>query len=564
MEFIFDDVEIDLGSYRETLMPMIEKDIQSDIIPRLWQKDPSLFREKKGIKIGWLDLPVDMKGDVDEIDAFREEILKKGIKNILLIGMGGSSLAPKLFMEVFSNSPPYPPLKVLDTSHPDTIREELIRLNLKDTLVIVSSKSGTTIETVSLFYYLYHKIKEQKKNVGQNFIAITDPGTPLEEIARQRGFLKIFNSPEDVGGRYSVFTYFGLVPAALIGIDIKRLLQKGEELRSKCLAKGDFHNNSCLILGSTIAHLSEIGIDKLTFIAPESIRPFLIWLEQLIAESTGKQGKGILPLLDKMPKSLAYYGKDRLFVVIDYKKGKGEGQFQPLIKGLKEKGFPLIQIQLNNHWDLGREFFRWEMITAISGIILGVNPFDQPNVDIAKKNARKIMEDIKRDMQWEEDSLILRDKEMMIYGDSRYGNRTLKGIIQDILKEKKNGDYISIMAFLAEGAETEKQMERIAETLELKCNLPVTFNFGPRYLHSTGQFHKGGPDKGIFVMFLHVSEEEIPVPEMGYSFRNLVISQCLGDYKALVERGKKALLIWIKNGLSNFLDRLERELGIKR
>lgn len=521
---------LDLGPYKERIEERLSLWERDRFASRLWRKDPTIWFKEPTPEItnrlGWLDLPERMLEEADRILDFAEEVKREGIKDVVLLGMGGSSLAPRVFMETFGNASGFPGLTVLDTTHPKTIKDVTSRLSLEETLFIVSSKSGTTVETLSLFKYLWHRC-EGLKEKGRHFVTITDPGTPLERLGRERGFRAVFTTPPDVGGRYAALSTFGLLPAALIGVDIHRLLDEALTLRECCVSCVPYEKNPCLLLGAAVGELALAGRDKLTFFSSPSIKAFPLWLEQLIAESTGKDGKGIIPVVDEPPGSRDCYGEDRCFVHIHL---NGEDTLQ-------EIDLPALKIRLKDPMEMGREILLWEVAVASAGSILSIHPFNQPDVELAKELARKALGGSKK----EGIGLSL--------GDS-------KKALSDLLSTVATGDYIGLQAYLPEEKETHTLLQEIRIHLRDRFKVATTLGYGPRFLHSTGQLHKGGPNTGVFIQLVDDPEEVLSIPEEKHTFNQLIRAQAWGDYKALKERGRRVLSIDVKDqeGLRDLLE----------
>ncbi len=513
----------ELGPYQEAVEKRLSLWEEEGFSKRLWAKDPTLWFGKEvpeiSNRLGWLDLPERMYEEADRIKAFAEEIRKEGIRDAVLLGMGGSSLAPLVFQEVFGSRDGYPRLTVLDTTHPETILGVTSRLSPQGTLFIVSSKSGTTVETISLFLHFWHRLEGR----GRHFVAITDPGTPLEALGRERGFREVFTAPPDVGGRYSALSVFGLLPAALIGMDIHRLLEEAVTIKECCVSCVPCEKNPCLLLGAILGELALKGRDKLTFFTSPSLKAFPLWIEQLVAESTGKDGKGIIPVVDEPPGRRDVYGGDRLFANIYL-----EGEAPP-----ERVDIPAFETGLKDRVEIGREILLWEVAVASAGAILGIHPFNQPDVERSKELAKKMMD--------EGGIAPLRLDE---------GEEPLR----DLLSTVKEGDYISIQAYLPEEGSYDI-LQEIRGYLRDRFRVATTLGYGPRFLHSTGQLHKGGPDKGIFIQLMDDPESTLPIPERGYTFNQLIRAQALGDYRALKERGRRVISIDIQ-GLERLDDLL--------
>jgi len=514
---------------------------------RLWSKDPTLwFSETKPEitdRLGWLSLPEMMHGRLEELVSFAEQVKDEGMSHVVLLGMGGSSLAPDVFQKTFGNVEDYPQLFVLDSTHPSAVLAEEEKLDLQRTLFLVSSKSGTTLETLSLYRYFWNRVSQAVEKPGRHFVAITDSGSALQKLAIDRGFRRVFEANPDVGGRYSALTYFGMVPAALIGMDIHNLLDRAWVAAENCAFFISEENASGLILGAALGEIAKKR-DKLTFFASLSISSFPDWLEQLIAESTGKDGKGILPVAGEPSVSSEDYGQDRLFVFLTLK-GEDDKEMEERMNALKQAGHPVIRIELKDKFDLGREIFTWEMAVASAGSVLGIHPFNQPDVQLAKDFTRKAMEKGGKETEGSTvDTWSIDDSE------------GLDQALKEWLSQSQPRDYIALQAYLAPTPKMTEALQDIRLELLYRTHLATTLGYGPRFLHSTGQLHKGGQNRGLFLQLIDEPGIELPVPESGYDFKNLIKAQAEGDYRALKERGRRVLRVNLKTDVGRGIRRL--------
>jgi len=476
-----------------------------------------------------------------------EQIKGEGKTHVVLLGMGGSSLAPEILQKTFGNARGYPELIVLDSTHPDAVAAVEARLGLKQTLFIVSSKSGTTLETLSFFRYFWNRVGTQTEAAGDHFAAITDPETPLQKIAEERKFRQIFQSASDVGGRFSAFTDFGLVPGALIGLDIRRLLDRGwmaAEDNAFCVSEDEA---SGLILGAALGELAQ-NRDKLTFLTSTSLRKFPDWIEQLIAESTGKDGRGILPVVDEPHVSPDYYGQDRFFVCFAVE-GDDRENLEEQLSGLDRAHQPIVRIHLREKIDLGREIFRWEIAVASAGSVLGIHPFNQPDVQLAKDFAREVMEK-EEEVGKESES----PEEAWSVEESGILEKTLK----DWIDQAGPLDYIALHAYLPPSSEMTTALQELRLELLHRTKCATTLGYGPRFLHSTGQLHKGGPNRGLFLQIINEPSMDLSIPETEYSFGTLIKAQALGDYRALRQRGRRIIRVNLRKDTLGALDQLVR------
>lgn len=522
------------GSYEKTIQSWFEKVERQDVVRRIWSRDVSLWtkdpagQKEAASRLGWLTAPAEMKEKTSEWEAFAAEVRQAGFTKILLLGMGGSSLAPEVFQKVFGNKKGYPELLVLDSTDPARVKDIEAQLDLERTLFIVSSKSGGTLEPVSFFKYFFGKIKTVKKDpaeepatAGRQFIAITDPGSPLEALAEKNGFRKVFLAPADIGGRFSALTVFGLVPAALIGVDVGEVLNRASQMAEKASVDFDIEENPAVPLGIGMAVLAEEGKDKLTIVTADGLGSFADWAEQLVAESSGKEESGIVPVTHEPLDRPGVYGRDRFFTMLS-----SESQEDPACskkrQALRDAGHPVLELTLKDPYDLGGEFFRWEFATALACALLKVNAFDQPDVQSAKDSAKEIL----RKRESGEDASLPRPE-------------TDLGVFWEDLEENV---YIGILAFLPDRSEIRKELESLRAGLrELTGGCAVTLGFGPRYLHSTGQLHKGGPNSGVFILITARHAEDVAIPGESYGFRTLERAQAIGDLEALRSKGRRVL-----------------------
>ncbi|HEV8575139.1 MAG TPA: glucose-6-phosphate isomerase [Dehalococcoidia bacterium] len=521
-----------------------------DLLQRLLAKDASLWsdapeqQESIRNRLGWLTLHDTMAVRRAELDEFAREVRARRYERAVLLGMGGSSLAPEVFQATFGNAPGCPALTVLDTSDPSSILDVERSLDLARTLFIVSSKSGTTLESQALFRYFAAKCRPLMAANLDNFIAITDPGTPLEELAARERFWRCFLNPPDVGGRYSAISYFGLVPAAIIGVDIKLLLDSARSLDPR----------AGVGLGFSLAELAQTGRDKVTFL-PGGLNRFGAWAEQLLAESTGKQGKGLIPVDGEPLASPSVYGDDRVFVRLQL--GDRPDGLDEAVHALVAAGHPVVTIELQYAYGLGAEFLRWEIATAIAGALMRINPFDQPNVQEAKDMTAAVLTSASLDPD--------------------VGGETLTPangpLVMVPLRGAPRGGYFAIQAYIQRNPQHDELLARLRSAVRFATRLATTGGYGPRYLHSTGQLHKGGPDKGIFLQLINDDPEELPIPESPYGFRDLKRAQAVGDLRALQSKGRRVMRLNLgpdpTAGLATLLDSIQQSaapaaVGISR
>ncbi len=552
-----DRQQLSVGAFQ----PKIDERIRSwgsvDFSRRLWRKDPTLWAPKPlpelADRLGWLTLPETMHECVADLQAFAKEVKDEGIRHVVLLGMGGSSLAPEVYQRTFGSAPGYPTLLVLDSTHPGAVEAVDAQIDPSRTLFLVSSKSGSTLEPLSFFRYFWQRVSQKTRTPGRHFVAITDPGTSLERLAAERSFRRVFQAPPDVGGRYSALTVFGLVPAALIGIDVHRLLDRAwtmAEASAFCVPVSD---NPALILGAALGELTRAGRDKVTFLASPSLAVFPAWLEQLIAESTGKDDKGIVPVADEPVAAPGVYGPDRFFVHLRLDSDDNSAVDRQVAQ-LEAAGHPVVRIRLAEKADLGQEFFRWEMAIAAAGQVLGIHPFNQPDVQLAKDLARDAMAGGAAKMSEDAASI-----PTVTLGSSTRQDGVTRAL-DAWLADAHPGDYVALHAYLAPTAETTAALEAIRLALRHRRRLATTVGYGPRFLHSTGQLHKGGPNTGLFLQLVDEPAQRVPVPETDYSFEALIRAQALGDLLALKRRGRRVLRVNLGKDATHEINRLVETL----
>ncbi len=547
-----------LGKYQTAVQECIYKLNEGHFNTRLWQKNPGLWKSdpKEGEQIrnalGWLHVAEKMEENLRDLNRFADEVRENGLRHAVVLGMGGSSLTPLVFERSFPVGKGGMPLTVLDSTDPATILKVEHNIPLKDTLFIVASKSGTTAEPLAYAEYFYSLVEKLKGNrAGENFCAITDPGTPLVKTAEERHFRKIFLNFADIGGRYSALSYFGLLPAVLMGLDVAGLLERALCMEHASTSSVHSSSNPGLMLGAALGELARSKHDKLTFLLPESIASFGLWLEQLIAESTGKEGRGLLPVVDEPEGELSVYGDDRVFVYIRLEKDHPKA-LENFVTSLKEAGRPVITIQMDDLLDLGQEFFRWELATATAGAVLGINPFDQPNVQESKDNTNRMLSVVRSLGKMPDATIPLSAGLLKFYlqGTTKPAMDSFK----TFLAQAKSGDYLALMAYLPETPSTHKLLQDIRRQLLEKLHIATTLGYGPRFLHSTGQFHKGGPDTGLFLQLTADDPEDMPIPGAPYTFGTFKQAQAQGDLQALHTHKRRVLRVHlgadIKAGLT--------------
>ncbi len=540
-----------IGENSKSVDETIKKLNDENVIERIWKKDYTVWSSDPteiSNRLGWLD-SVDVTGkSIKEINEFVDEVKGAGFTNALLMGMGGSSLAPEVFRLTFGVKEGYLDLAVLDSTHPEVIMEYAKKFNPATTLYIVSTKSGGTVETFSFmkFFYNYALHILGKDEVGKHFVAITDPGSGLQKVAEELNFRKIFLNDPNIGGRFSALSLFGIVPAALVGVDIEKLLSLAKEETLNCKNSGkEVSENIAAVIGSIIGTLGKKGIDKLTYIISPKISYIGAWIEQLIAESTGKAGKGILPVDLESIESPEFYSNDRLFV---YLKHKGDNTFDSKVEKLKSANFPLLELELEHELELGKQFFLWEFATAVTGWVMQIQPYDQPNVEQAKVVARQMMKEYQDTGKLPESKPAIEEKGIKVFGD--VDSKSLDKIISSFLNDCRGGkNYVAIQAYLTPNKETTEALQKLRTLIQKRYKVATTLGFGPRFLHSTGQLHKGDAGNGYFIQFTSNIEEDLPIPEnpgeekTSITFGILIKAQALGDRQALIDNTRKVITI---------------------
>ncbi|OFW41617.1 MAG: hypothetical protein A3J28_01660 [Acidobacteria bacterium RIFCSPLOWO2_12_FULL_60_22] len=531
---------------------------------RFWTKDPTLWKPEKEIgraiqdRLGWLTVVEPMQRDCQALLAFAAEARQDGFTHALLLGMGGSSLCAEVCRQTFPVVPGFLKLHVLDSTDPAAVRAAEQKLPLEKTLFLVSTKSGTTTETLCFFRYFYERVRERKgERAGDNFLAITDPGGPLVALAFEKKFRRTFLNPSDIGGRFSVLSYFGLVPAALMGVDIRRLLERAARFLPHAASGMGSEENPAVELGAILGELCLQDRNKLTFFLSPPLAAFGCWVEQLVAESTGKEGKGLLPIDGEPPAKPDAYGQDRLFVHLKLESSPDTDIVRKL-KALEQAGHPVLRIVLKDRLDLGTEFFRWEIATAVAGSILKVNPFDEPNVKESKNNTERLLRQFESQGKLDEAAPLARESGISLYGDAktkaiwkRLAARAKRPPrIQDLLgahcRQAKQGNYLALLAYLTPSPACGKWLQKLRAQLHAALGVATTAGYGPRYLHSTGQFHKGGPPAGVFVEITAQQKGDLAVPGCPYTFGLLKHAQALGDLEALQAKKRPILRLHLE------------------
>ena len=547
---------------------------------RVWQKDPAFWKpnpsEQKEItdRLGWLTVTDTMRAALPRLGDLRESLRGEGVRDVVLLGMGGSSLAPEVLRETFGVGAGLPNLHVLDSTDPATISAVERAIDLAHTVFIVASKSGGTLETLSQYKYFSAKVSALAQGdaarIGSHFIAITDPGTKLDSLAQERKFRAIFRNPSDIGGRYSALSFFGLVPAAIIGIDVEKLLDRADAMRAACGADTPPERNPGVWLGTILGAGARAGRDKVTIVVSPPISTFGYWLEQLLAESTGKEGKGILPVEGEALGEPSVYGDDRLFAYLRTDTGF-DPQQDAAIERLEAAGQPVVRLRLRDIWDMSAEFFRWEFATAVAGALIGINAFDQPNVQESKDNTDAILARYQQTHQLNQLPETLRTQSghvsLVAQGAEDEKLRqasSLQAAFEQYAREAQPGDYFALLAYIQRTPETDAALQRIRLRLRDLRRVATTLGYGPRFQHSTGQLHKGGANTGVFLQFVANTRDDLSIPDAPYTFGTLKAAQALGDLQSLHAHGRRAIRIDLHDDIAAGLAEVEQALGAAR
>ena len=552
--------------------PVVQKtvtDLQAqNFVRRLWAKDATLWHHdaehQKIIQnaLGWLMISEQQVQHIPRLKAFADDIKQAGFRHILLLGMGGSSLCPEVLRMTFGIVPGYPELHVLDSTVPSQVKSFEARVDLERTLCIVASKSGSTTEPLVFQKYFFERMRQVKDDrAGENFIAITDPGSLLEQVAQELKFRDIFPGVPEIGGRYSALSNFGMVPAAAMGVNVEHLLYRAERMRHSCDACVPAQDNPGVELGAVLGTLAKAGHDKVTFITSPALSDVGAWLEQLIAESTGKEGKGIIPVDDEPLGVPNVYGADRLFAYIRYAAGVDPEQ-DAKVDALEESGHPVVRIDVTDLINLGQEFFLWEIATATAGSLLGINAFDQPNVQESKDYTKAYLEEFKKNGRLPEESPMATDGDIRIFADAANrqalnGASSLPQVLSAHLARVQAGDYVAINAYVERTPAVHDTFQHIRTIVRDAKQIATTLGYGPRFLHSTGQLHKGGPNSGVFIQVTADDVDDVAIPGEPYTFGVLKAAQASGDMQSLAKRNRRVIRIHLGPDVESGLKRIQ-------
>jgi glucose-6-phosphate isomerase len=536
---------------------------------RLWRGDPSLWTGDDEDKwVGWLPIVEDQLAHLKHLNDAAADAAKAGFTHALLLGMGGSSLCPEVLKITYGKQAGHPELHVLDSTDPAQIKSIEGQVDLAKTLCIVASKSGSTLEPNIFKQYFFDRMQQTvgKDKAGEHFIAITDPGSKMQQVAERDHFRKIFFGVASIGGRYSALSNFGMVPAAIMGLDLNKFLQRTNEMVQACKPDVPADQNPGAVLGAILGTLGNLGRNKVTIITSAGIHDLGAWLEQLIAESTGKIGKGLVPVDREALGVPEVYGNDRVFVHLRLADEPDTTQTQKL-DTLRNAGHPVVEIELADTYDLGQEFFRWEIATAGAGSILKINPFNQPDVEASKIVTRQLTEAYEKSGKFPEETPLFDDGTIKLFTDERNaanlnklaGNdRSLVGFLRAHLSQLSPGDYVALLAYIEMNGPHEEKLQSIRHAVRDRKHVATCLGFGPRFLHSTGQAYKGGPNTGVFLQITCDDANDLPVPGQKYTFGIVKAAQARGDFQVLADRKRRALRVHLPKDVGVGLESLDR------
>jgi glucose-6-phosphate isomerase len=521
---------------------------------RLWRRDPSLWTgDDEGNWLGWLDITEEEIANPIQLRGLAKEVWSAGFKDVLLLGMGGSSLCPEVLSKTFGKIAGYPDLHVLDSTDPAQVKAMAGKIDIGRALFIVSSKSGSTLEP-NIFKQYFFELTRQAvgaDKAGSHFIAITDPGSKMQQVAEEGRFRHVYFGRPSIGGRYSALSNFGMIPAAVMGIDTKKFLDRTEEMVQACGPAASIDENTGAVLGIILGTAARSGRDKVTIVTSPDISDLGAWLEQLLAESTGKVGKGIIPVDREELAAPEVYGSDRVFAYIHTEHGT-DVKVDAKITALEKAGHPVVRISMADTYDLGAEFFRWEIATAVAGSIIGINAFNQPDVEASKIATKRLTSEYEKTGSLPAEKPVLEDRGIALFTDDKNaaelagaagGDKSLSGYLKAHLGRIGAGDYFALLGFIQMNAEHENALQAMRHRVRDRKKVATCLGFGPRFLHSTGQAYKGGPNSGVFLQVTCDDAVELPVPEQKYTFGVVKAAQARGDFQVLTERGRRALRV---------------------
>jgi len=535
---------------------------------RLWKRDATLWTGSDEDKwLGWLDIVDEQIAQQDQLQKIAKEVQQREFQHVLLLGMGGSSLCPEVLRMTFGRIAHFPTLHVLDSTDPGQVKAFEHQIDIPKTLFIVSSKSGSTLEPNIFKQYFFERTKQAvgAAKVGSHFMAITDPGSKMQQVAEGDHFLHVFFGRPSIGGRYSALSNFGMVPAAVMGLDTKKFLSRAAEMVRACGAGVAVEENSAAVLGIILGAAANAGRDKATIITSPGISDLGAWLEQLLAESTGKVGKGIIPVDREHLTSPEVYGSDRVFIYVRLESGADADQ-DAKVAAIEKAGHPVVRISMADTYDLGAEFFRWEIATAVAGAIIGINAFNQPDVEASKIVTRDLTSAYEKTGSLPAEKPVIEDAGIKLFTDDKNAadlakaagsDKSVAGYLKAHLARIKAGDYFAVLGYIQMNAENEQSLQTLRHLVRDKKRVATCLGFGPRFLHSTGQAYKGGPNSGVFLQITCDDSVELPVPGQKYTFGVVKAAQARGDFQVLADRGRRALRVHLGSNLKAGLASLQ-------
>lgn len=544
-------------------------------VRRLWQKDASLWTNEDESKwLGWLSITDEQIADAARLKAFAAEVKASGFSDILLLGMGGSSLCPEVLSLTYPQTPGFPCLHILDSTDPAQIRSVEKKINLAKTLFIVSSKSGSTLEPNIYKQYFFERVSQTvgADKAGSHFVAVTDPGSKMQQVAETDHFRHIFKGVPSIGGRYSALSNFGMVPAAAMGLDIDKFLARTKQMVDACAPSTPVEQNPGVLLGIILGSAAILGRDKVTLITSPGIGDLGAWLEQLLAESTGKIGKGIIPVDREAVGAPDVYGNDRVFAYL-HLEGDADAAQEAKVAALEKAGQPIVRIPVSDTYNLGQEFFRWEIATAVAGSTIGINAFNQPDVEASKVETRKLTSEYEAKGSLPAEKPVLEEAGFKLFTDEKNAaelakavgsDRSLANYLRAHLARIKPGDYFGVLAYVEMNTEHESLLQSLRINVRDRKRVATCLGFGPRFLHSTGQAYKGGPNSGVFLQITCDDAADLPVPQQKYTFGVVKAAQARGDFAVLAERNRRALRVHlgsdVKAGLTKLAEIVQQGL----
>lgn len=544
-------------------------------VQRLWKQDASLWTNSDESKwLGWLGITEQQIAQIADFRQLADDVKREGFTDVLLLGMGGSSLCPEVLEKTFGRVAGFPQLHVLDSTDPAQVKAFEKQVNLAKTLFIVSSKSGTTLEPNIFKQYFFERASQVvgADKAGSHFIAVTDPKSKMQQVAEGDRFRYIFYGLPSIGGRYSALSNFGIVPAAAIGLNVEKFLNNTEKMVQACGASVPVEQNPGVVLGIILGTAAVNGRDKITIITSEGVSDLGAWLEQLIAESTGKEGHGIIPVDREAVGGPEVYGNDRVFAYLKLASEADSAQ-EAKVAALEKAGQPVVRIALDDVYNLGQEFFRWEIATAVAGSIIGINAFNQPDVEASKVATRNLTSEYEKTGSLPAEKPILEDGGVKLFTDSKNAeelakaakDKSLTGYLRAHLSRVKPGNYFAVLGYIQMNDEHESQLQKMRHAMRDKKHVATCLGFGPRFLHSTGQAYKGGPNSGVFLQITCNDAVDVPVPGQKYTFGVVKAAQARGDFQVLAERGRRALRVHLgsdlKAGLAKLQEAFNQALG---